>query len=447
MTAPPLGSPGAVLPSGPLAAVMSMLACPAPAAAGCGMQDSPVAGFAAMVAAALAGQDVDSAAPAEVEGALTGEMAPEQAAGPGTSEASDVSLPGVAPLVAPLTGQGTDPTPSPDLAPVAQASPVVAVEPAAVPQARDGAPEPVAPPLAPIAPESGAAPRGVRGLAVDESAPAAGREPAGPPPGSVGAGLARAAAVAPDHASVHALAPAQAPGVDVPAGPEPAAAPTQATAQASAPALATSNAPSNAPVVAAVAGLAPTTLAEGPPADARVVSAQVLPEVAELSRRGPGVHRVTLQLHPETLGEVKVVLTMRGGEVHVSLAAGQEARGALRESLPDLHRLLEGSGVRDAQVALRELSGGAAPASGTPAAQQNGAGQGFGQQLGGQLGDQASAYADQRGAHDRASGQHDGRAGTRGDGQTTDGTFEGRTAHPVAPVAPAARDARVDLVM
>ena len=60
----------------------------------------------------------------------------------------------------------------------------------------------------------------------------------------------------------------------------------------------------------------------------------MIPEIATLTSRGEGVHRVTLQLNPRALGDVRVVLTMRHGDVHVRLAAGPEARAALGQSPP-----------------------------------------------------------------------------------------------------------------
>jgi hypothetical protein len=55
-----------------------------------------------------------------------------------------------------------------------------------------------------------------------------------------------------------------------------------------------------------------------------------------------------------------VVLTVRDGAVHVRLAAGQEARAALLDGSPELHRLLERAGATETRVVVRELPTSAA---------------------------------------------------------------------------------------
>lgn len=87
-------------------------------------------------------------------------------------------------------------------------------------------------------------------------------------------------------------------------------------------------------------------------ATARTAVAQVIPEIATLTSRGEGVHRVTLQLNPRALGDVRVVLTMRHGDVHVRLAAGPEARAALGQSSSDLSRALDRLGLGEHRIVL-----------------------------------------------------------------------------------------------
>lgn len=100
------------------------------------------------------------------------------------------------------------------------------------------------------------------------------------------------------------------------------------------------------------------------------VSAQVFGEVTSLASRGNGTHRITMTLNPESLGEVKVVMTVRDGAVHVRMAAGHEARTSLVEGSPELARLLEHAGATEARVVVRELpaqavsaTSGSAPSS------------------------------------------------------------------------------------
>lgn len=122
-----------------------------------------------------------------------------------------------------------------------------------------------------------------------------------------------------------------------PAGPQPAA-PTAVTA----------------PVTAPVANTGPLDR----------VSAQVFPEVTGLVSRGNGTHRITMTLNPEQLGEVRIVMTVRDGAVHVRMAAGHEASAALLNGSAELSRLLEATGATEARVVVRDLPAaavGAAP--------------------------------------------------------------------------------------
>jgi hypothetical protein len=112
-----------------------------------------------------------------------------------------------------------------------------------------------------------------------------------------------------------------------------------------------------AAATSATAPMTPTTArSETRPADA--VPGQVFPEVVRLSQSGPGTHRLTLRLDPGTLGEVRVTLTVRDGEVQVRLAAQHDAREVLAQAAPDLRRLLEQSGSIDARVAVADLESG-----------------------------------------------------------------------------------------
>jgi flagellar hook-length control protein FliK len=177
-------------------------------------------------------------------------------------------------------------------------------------------------------------------------------------------------------------------------------------ASAAAVAAATSAAPSVAPIGAATA--APTT---APPP----VVNQVLPEVVRLvsTASTPTTSRVTLQLAPEALGEVRVVLSVRDGAVQVSLAAGQEAQRALIEGSPELRRLLETAGASDPRIVVRDLP--ATPQT-TPTTTAGTSGQ-------------PGAHADLPQSGDQAGSGWDGRgdqhAGTRGGNHAKDGTQDG----------------------
>ncbi|MBA2955776.1 hypothetical protein GON03_15685 [Nocardioides sp. MAH-18] len=119
----------------------------------------------------------------------------------------------------------------------------------------------------------------------------------------------------------------------------------------------------------AVAAAAPAAPVDGSPAPAaHRVTEQVFPEVVRVSAgtADGGPRRVTVKLNPEALGEVRIVLTSRRGELEVSLAAGQDARRALVEGAPELHRLLESVGRADSRIVFRDLPGTTTVPSATP---------------------------------------------------------------------------------
>lgn len=212
-------------------------------------------------------------------------------------------------------------------------------------------------------------------------------------------------------------------GQDAPAGPvtgptpdaapdRPAAVAPDAAAQA--PVAAASPAPdpasavgSSAPVAGATAGQpsAPADVAPG-----HHVARQVFPEVTSLVTRGDGTHRITLALKPEALGEVRVVMTVRDGSVHVRLAAGQEAQRALLEGSPELSRLLERVGATDTRVVVRDLSASTGSTDGSATSQPTDLGAG-------------------------GTGPQDQHAGTRAQHPATDGTHDGTPHHGVSPGA------------
>lgn len=165
---------------------------------------------------------------------------------------------------------------------------------------------------------------------------------------------------------------------------------------------ATPMAPSVGGSTGPVADVAPRTSAERTSAVLR----QVFPEVTRVAAQaGPGTHRLSITLNPETLGEVKVTLLVRAGAVHVSLAAQSgAAHDALLQGAPELHRLLEVTGG-DARVVVRDAASSA--------------------------GSTGSGTTDQRGAEQR--GQQAAYGPSAGDGQ---GSRDGRSPARTAPGAP-----------
>lgn len=104
----------------------------------------------------------------------------------------------------------------------------------------------------------------------------------------------------------------------------------------------------------------------------RQVAAAVGDQVARLVSRGDGTRRLTLQLQPAALGDVRVTLTVRDGQVHVALAAGTDAQAALLRDAPELHRLLERVGASQPQIVVRGLPAAPAVAGAGTTAQPDG---------------------------------------------------------------------------
>ncbi len=138
--------------------------------------------------------------------------------------------------------------------------------------------------------------------------------------------------------------------------------------------------------------------------------------MTRLVAAGNGTHRIRLQLEPEALGDVRVVLTIRNGEVHVRLAAGEDAQRALRDGAPELRRLLELAGASDTKIVVRDLSSGSASGNATSTNLTSQGGDGFGRGTSGDVGN----------GGDRSHHQH---AGTRGGSNAREGINDGAVSH------------------
>lgn len=180
------------------------------------------------------------------------------------------------------------------------------------------------------------------------------------------------------------------------------------TVTATSPTSPTSPTPSTS--VAAAAPTPPVGTVTAPStAPASPVTAQVFPEVTRLVSTGTGTHRVTLQLNPAALGEVRVTLTVRAGVVRVSLAASSEAQASLLHGAPELRRLLELTGASDTRIVVRDLPIGAAPVTAPPSASTDTGTGAFGQPGSGQVGHGGDRSQDQHaGTRDGASNARDG---------------------------------------
>ena len=306
-----------------------------------------------------AGTDSVAADAAALGLVVPGLVAPAGAGQVAGAAGGQPAAPGRAGVAAVTAGAPTGPTGTPAYAGVGTP-----------PETPSTAGQPLAPGHAIVAGGTDAAPSGPTGDIRMPGSASGGSPTSGPTPGS-----ATAAATA-DPAAPH--------GPD--ADPAPAAGPA-------------------APSAAPVAGPQPPAPAAPPEVrSADQVTRQVFPEVTSLTSRGDGTHRITLSLKPEALGEVRVVMTVREGVVHVRLAAGHEAQRALLEGSPELTRLLEATGASETRIVVRDLGTSTATTAGTPGLSQG-------------LGDP------------RPQDQH---AGTRAEHPATDGTNDTRTARGTA---------------
>jgi flagellar hook-length control protein FliK len=121
---------------------------------------------------------------------------------------------------------------------------------------------------------------------------------------------------------------------------------------------------------------------------------QLFASLGRLVKRGDGTHRLTIKLQPEALGEVRVVLTVRDGDVSVKLSGSDAAQRALLQGASDLQRLLETVGARNAQVVVGDPTAGQGGQPGLfgQSGQAGQPGTGWAQQQGGR-GTQAPSYA------------------------------------------------------
>jgi hypothetical protein len=126
------------------------------------------------------------------------------------------------------------------------------------------------------------------------------------------------------------------------------------------------------PFVPGAATVAPTTAAAAATTSSvnvHRVTGQVFPEVLRASANADtGTSRVTVRLNPESLGEVRIVLTQRRGGLEVSLAAGTDAQRALTDGASELRRLLESVGRADSRILIRDLPTGPLPPTAVPSA-------------------------------------------------------------------------------
>lgn len=222
-------------------------------------------------------------------------------------------------------------------------------------------------------------------------------------------------------------APADRSLATLPAAPATAAEDEPSATTASAPAgtpSATSAAPTSAPAAPTVATVAaPTAVASvgtSAAAPASPVAHQVFPEIVRLTTSTEGPQRVTIRLNPESLGEVRVVLTERRGVLEVSLSANSEARRALLDGTPELQRLLDAVGRGDSRIVVRDGSGlpVTAPAPGSNAPGTSTGQSGSGMSWSGDLSGGAGTSAGRSGAE---TGPDQGRHPMPGSTTATDG--------------------------
>lgn len=180
------------------------------------------------------------------------------------------------------------------------------------------------------------------------------------------------------------------------------------------------------------------------------VTNQVFPEVVRIVTTG--TQRVIVKLHPESMGEVRVVLSTHRGELRVSLSAEGSTRGALLDGAPELRRMLAAVGSADARIVVRDH----APTAGAPAtstatstgtdAHGNGTGSAYAGQPGGAAGGAAGGASD--GTADGTGRDHPGQQ-TPAPGRTTatDGTPDATNPSRQTQSVTRSRAAGVDVTM
>ena len=191
---------------------------------------------------------------------------------------------------------------------------------------------------------------GLEALAPEQAplAPAAPGTPATTPEPTVGLAPELPAPAVPGGLEAAAAA---GPAPEAAAAATAALAPETASAPAAEPAPLAPTVPSLA-VSAALGGPSPTAVPAPATTAGSGVTGQVFPEISRMVTRGDGTHRLTMKLNPEALGDVRVVLTVRQGEVQVRMTGAAAAQAALAQGAPELHRLLEKAGASTTQVVV-----------------------------------------------------------------------------------------------
>ncbi len=197
----------------------------------------------------------------------------------------------------------------------------------------------------------------------------------------------------------------------------------------------------------------------GAPGAHGAVPGQIQPQLLRLVSRGDGTHRVSLQLHPAELGEVRVTVVVKDGAVDVSLAAAPAAQDALRAGSDQLRSLLGGSGHTLGRLVVQDLpgtitaQGSAAQSTATQstATQSGGPGHQGQQQPGpgtgqspGSVQAQTSGHGGQQGGQQPAD-QHPGRAWPDRSGGDPSPSPPAATARPGGGSASPVRTARTGL--
>jgi flagellar hook-length control protein FliK len=132
--------------------------------------------------------------------------------------------------------------------------------------------------------------------------------------------------------------------------------------------LASASGAVQSPVVPTVSGVAAgtatsTTTAPVPTPNANHpgVAGQLAASLRTLSGRSDGVHVMTVRLHPDDLGPVRVVARLTGADVHLRVTTSTlAAAAAVTEAAPRLHDALSGAGLNATGVSVdhdSDLSG------------------------------------------------------------------------------------------
>lgn len=89
-----------------------------------------------------------------------------------------------------------------------------------------------------------------------------------------------------------------------------------------------------------------TVRTSAPMTDPALTAAQLAPRIMGLRRLADGTHHLTITVHPQEIGTVRISVELQAGTISLALLGSDEtARALLRDALPALRRELSDAGL------------------------------------------------------------------------------------------------------